>query len=65
MNDKMKKPLSVICAVCALIVCLVMVCFELIKGHVPALAWLAFSVFMFAYVALTRKKAKGPSEEAK
>lgn len=66
MNSNTKKILSVVCAAGAALVCLVMIYFEIVNGHVPALVWLAFSACMFGYVALTRKKAdQDPSDGAK
>lgn len=63
MNSNTKKILSVICAAGAAAVCLVMIYFEIVNGHVPTLVWPAFSAFMFGYAALTRKKTKQDSSD--
>lgn len=65
-NDNMKKIMSVICAMGAVIVCLVMIYFEIVDNHIPALVWLASSVFMFGNAALIRmNKKQASSDEAK
>lgn len=64
MNNKMRKILSVICAIGSAITCLVMIYYEIVNNHVPVYVWFVFSVFMFAYVALTRMEAKAKQDSS-